>query len=244
MFQGQPLHPFTHAMQVSTDTSKEGGALTLGNILHCKGNLIHPKLHLNYMELKVVFLTLKEFQNLCLNKIMLIATDNTRVVAYINKEGDMKSGPLCALLERIMTWFSRKKVIFKARPILGWQNVIADNLSWLGQTIQIEWSLLSEVFKLICSWWPQPQVDLFATRFSNKVPQFVSPVPDPLAQTMNALSLPLGQSGPYAFPPVAILGKVVEEIKGLPVQKHHSDCSKVAQHALTLGPSGHIEPFP
>ena len=45
------------------------------------------------MELQVVFLALKEFQNLCEDNIVLIATDNTTEVAYINKEGGMKSGP-------------------------------------------------------------------------------------------------------------------------------------------------------
>ena len=51
------------------------------------------KLHTNYLKIKAVFLALKEIQDLCLNKIVLIATDNTMVVAYINKEGD-DVGPL------------------------------------------------------------------------------------------------------------------------------------------------------
>ena len=44
------------------------------------------KLHINYMELKAVFSAPKEFQVLCLNQIIIMATDNTTVVAYINKE--------------------------------------------------------------------------------------------------------------------------------------------------------------
>ena len=139
------------------------------------------RLHINYLELNVVILDLKEFQDLCLNKIVLIATDNTIVFAYINKEGGMKLGPLCALLFRILAWCSRKQVTLKARHIPGWLNVITDKLSRLGQTIQTEWSLLPEIFHLICSWWHQPQVGLFATRFNNKVPQFVSPVLDGIA---------------------------------------------------------------
>ena len=69
----------------------------------------------------------------------LITTDNTTVVAYMNKEG------LCALLWRILTWYSRKQVTLKARHISCWLNVIADKLSRLGQTIHPKWSLLSEV---------------------------------------------------------------------------------------------------
>ena len=43
------------------------------------------------------------FKELCTNKIVLVATDNTTVVSYINKEGGMRLGPLCALLSRILT---------------------------------------------------------------------------------------------------------------------------------------------
>ena len=53
-----------------------------------------------------------------------------------------------------------------------------------------EWSLLQEVFQAICNRWHRPQIDLFATRFNNKLPLFVSPVLDPLVTAVNALSLP------------------------------------------------------
>ena len=91
----------------------------------------------------------------------------------------MKLGPLCALLWRILSWCARRQAILKARHIPGWLNVIADKLSRLGQTIQTDWSLHPEVFQAICSRWHQSQVDLFAARFNNKLPQLVSPVPDP-----------------------------------------------------------------
>ena len=41
------------------------------------------------------------------------ATDNTTVVSYINKEGGIRSGPLCTLLWRILTWCTRKQVTLK-----------------------------------------------------------------------------------------------------------------------------------
>ena len=75
------------------------------------------------------------------------------------------------------------------------------------------------VFHTICSWWHQPQVDLFATRFNNKLPQFVSPVPDPQAWAVDALSLSWENLDPYAFPPAAILGEVVEKIQDYPCNR-------------------------
>ena len=145
---GQPLHPIKHALQIFTDASKEGWGAHL-NEFTARGtwSLPESKLHINYLEHKAVFLALKEFQNLCANKIVLVATDNTTVMLYINKEGGMRSGTLCALLWRILTWCTRHQVTLKARHIPGRLNVVADKLSRLGQTIQTEWSLLPEVFQ-------------------------------------------------------------------------------------------------
>ena len=88
VLQGQPLHPVKHALQIFTDASKEGWGAHL-NEFTARGSWLVPesKLRINYLELKAVFLALKEFQNLCVDKIVLVATDNTTVVAYINKEG-------------------------------------------------------------------------------------------------------------------------------------------------------------
>ena len=130
----------------------------------------------------------------------------------------MKSGPLCALLWSIFTWCTRKQVNLKARHIPGRLNVV-DKLSSLGQTIQTEWSLLPEVFQTICSRWHRPQIDLFATRVNNKLPLFVSPVPDPLGSAVDALSLPWEDLDAYAFPPAAILGKLVEKLQDSPYKR-------------------------
>ena len=119
---------------------------------HCKVNLVPYRKQATHKlpGTNGGFLALKEFQDLCKNNIVLIATDNTTVAAYINKEGGMKSGSLCALLWRILTWCARKQVTLKARHIPGLLNMVADRLSRLGQTIQTEWSLLPEVFQAIC----------------------------------------------------------------------------------------------
>ena len=199
---------------------KEGWGAHLGeHTARGAWSVPESKLHINYLELKAVFLALKEFQDLCTTKIVLVATDNTTVVAYINKEGGMRSGPLCALLWRILTWCTNHQVTLKARHIPSHLNVIADKLFRLGQTIQTEWSLLPEVFQRLCRKWHRPQIDVFATRFNHKLPQFVSPVPDSLAVAVDALTLTWEDLDTYAFPPTAILGKVVEKLQDSPCRK-------------------------
>ena len=98
----------------------------------------------------------------------------TRSSTYINKEGGMKSGSLCALLWRLLMWCNQRQIVLRARHIPGHLNVIADKLSRHGQVIQTEWSLLQEVFDRICRRWHKPEVDLFATKFNHKLPRFVS----------------------------------------------------------------------
>ena len=65
------------------------------------------KLHINYLELKAVFLALKD---LCYDKIVLVAGNNTTMVSHLNKEGGMRSCPVFALLWRILTLCTRKQV--------------------------------------------------------------------------------------------------------------------------------------
>ena len=119
--------------------------------------------------------------------------------------------------------------------------MVADKLSRLGQTIQTERSLLPEVFQTICNRWHRPQIDLFATRFNNKLPLFVSPVLDLLATAVDVLSLNWEDLDTYAFPPAAILGKVMEKLQDTPC-KRIILIAWVAQHALVLGSSGHVHP--
>ena len=57
--------------------------------------------------------------------------------------------------------------------------------------------------------WGRPQIDLFATRFNNKLPTFLSLLPD---QAVDALSLHWETLEAKAFPPVSLLGKVLSKV--------------------------------
>ena len=98
---GQPLHTLKHAPHIITSASKEGwGAHLKEHTARGTWSLPESKLHINHLELKAVFLALKEFQDLCCNNIVLVATDNTTVVTYINKEGGDEVGlTVCPTVE-------------------------------------------------------------------------------------------------------------------------------------------------
>ena len=54
----------------------------------------------------------------------------------------------------------------------------------------------------------------------------------------------MGVSGHICLPTSSHLWQSGGEVPGLPMQENHSDSSRVAQHALVLGPSGHVQADP
>ena len=116
--------------------------------------------------------------------------------------------------------------------------MVADKLSRVGQTIQTEWFLLPEVFHSICSRWHRPKIDILP-RGSVCVTDTGSP-----GHSSGCAQSPMVGSGSIHLPIINHIGQSGGEVAGLPMQENHSDCSGVAQHALVLGSSGHVQPNP
>ena len=54
--------------------------------------------------------------------------------------------------------------------------------------------------------------DLFATNLNTKLPTYVSPIPDPQAWAVDALNISWKNMIGYAFPPTALLPRVVQKL--------------------------------
>ena len=96
VMRGADLLPKDHNIQLFTDASNEGCGAHLEQT-STKGLWSDrgKRLHINVLELKAVFLALQSFKDQCQNQTVLVATDNSTVVAYINKRGVTEK---CALL--------------------------------------------------------------------------------------------------------------------------------------------------
>ena len=139
VMRGADLHPKDHSIQLFTDASNEG----LGTHLDqssTKGlwSDQEKRPHINVLELKAVSLALRSFKDQCQNQMVLVAMDNSTVVAYINKQGGAHSAEMCALLWKIMTWCIHYHITLKARHISGCLNVMADLLSRSNQVQSTE----------------------------------------------------------------------------------------------------------
>ena len=76
------ITPTEYALQILTDTLRRVGHSLKGT--HCKGNLAPSEASYTLISgIKGGLLALKEFQNLCLNNIAVVATDNPMVVFCI-----------------------------------------------------------------------------------------------------------------------------------------------------------------
>ena len=139
VMKGSDLHPKDHGIQLFTDASNEGWDTHLEQTsAKCLWLDREKRLHINVLELKVVSLALQRFKNQCQNQTVLVATDNSTVVAYISKQDGTHLAEMCALLWKIMTWCHFYHITLKARHIPGCLNVMADLLSRSDQVQSTE----------------------------------------------------------------------------------------------------------
>lgn len=209
--------PITQSLPVRTiftDASKAGwgghmGALTASG--EWPTNLRQE--HINRLELEAVFLTLRKFESEVPPGHIRIRSDNKTVVALINHQGGTHAPNLSIRAEEILIWAFRKNWQLSARHVAGSANVMADLLSRPEAIIQTEWTLDQGVLERVWEGWEKPLVDLFATKFSKRLPIYVSPVEDPEAWKIDAMEIDWRGLQAYAFPPLSLIGKVVEKAR-------------------------------
>ena len=207
--------------------------------MHCKGNLVHSRKQVAHKSpgAKGGLSGPKRVPRPLFKQHSPGSHRQHNSGCLYQQRGGMKSGSLCAVLGRILSWCTRKQGTLKARQIPGRLNVIADKLSRLRQAIETEWSLHPEVFQAICSRWHQPQVDLFAPTVcvtGPRHPGLGSGRTQPV----------LGKSGPICLPTSSHLWQSGGEVTGLPLQQDHFDRPRVTQHALVWGSSGNVQSDP
>ena len=126
---GYPFHPQEHNTLIFTNASNQGWRAHLENMTVSGNWKIKKLLHINVLELKAVFLALKELSKQILDKSVLIATHNATVVSYLSKQEGTHSWDRCLLVWRILAYCNPRNILIGARHIQGCLNVIVDSLS-------------------------------------------------------------------------------------------------------------------
>ncbi|CEP11776.1 hypothetical protein, partial, partial [Parasitella parasitica] len=161
---------------------------------------------INWRELKAAHLALKTFHPPP-NSTVLIRTDNTTSLSYINKQGGTRSLPLLELATEVWTWCLQHKIMIQAQHIQGLHNKIADFES-RRQFFKNQWMIKPHIFQQIQQTWGPFSIDLFADRTTRLLPNYVSWMPDPEARYTDALSIPWNNFlNPYANPPWNLISR-------------------------------------
>ena len=214
VLKGSPLETPPPKRTLYTDASLTGwGAFLEGRTLSGTWNRKETSFHINMLEMMAVRNALEGLLPQLRKTSVSLAVDNSTVVAYINNQGGTKSQDLCLLTREILLFCQKNQICLQVRHIPGKLNVLADTLSRSIKPVITEWTLSQEIFNFLTQVWDRPHIDLFATSLNNRLPTFVSPVPEEKALATDAFSLNWDGMHTYAFPPFNLVGRVVHKLQ-------------------------------
>ena len=212
---GVPLEKPPAQLTMKTDACTSfgwGGYIVNGPFAQGKWSARESTEHINWLEMMAVWNCLREFQAVVTGKSILLQSDNMTVVHYVNKEGGTRSAKLCYLAWDLLLWCRENTVSIRAVHLAGSDNHLADLLS--RKTISpLEWSLEDSVVNRLFHQLGRPHIDLFASHENAKLPTYCSWIPDPQALAIDALTLDWKNMLAYAFPPIALIQKVLDKVE-------------------------------
>ncbi len=208
---GVPLEQVSRHAVVYTDASAKGwGATFNGHAV--SGVWTDPQLHwhINCLELLAVHLALNRLKRRLRGEHVLVRTDNTATVAYINRQGGLRSRRMSQLARHLLLWSRKHLRSLRAIHIPGLLNRTADELS--RAALPGEWRLHPQTVQLIWRRFGLAQVDLFASLETSHCQLFYSLTDGTLGTDALAHSWPRGLRK-YAFPPVSLLAQTLCKVR-------------------------------
>ena len=201
-------NPITASFEV--DASESGWGAALGDCL-AKGNFDRSiaRKSSNFRELTAVLLAILAFNNKLKEKHVLIFSDNTTAIAYINNRG----GPHNDLTElAIKIWQQAEKLglSITCRHLAGIANVTADRLS--RSPDRHNWMLNPNLFQFLEELWGPHSVDRFATFQNRQVLRYNSRFWDVGTEAVDAFSQQWSGENNYVNAPWALLPRIIEKL--------------------------------
>ena len=197
-----------------TDASNEGwGAVFEGERTGGRWSESELQFHINVLELRAVLLGLQSFFKNEIDVEVLVKSDNTTAVAYINNMGGSKSNQCQSVAKEIWQFCESKDIWIVATYIPGSINTEADFMS-RHFTDNTEWVLNQHIFEKITDTWGHPEIDMFASRLNHKVNKYVSWGKDPSALYTDAFTVDWDEwELIYLFPPFSLIAKCLRRIR-------------------------------
>ena len=152
------------------------------------------------LEFEAVARALFQFVHLVRGRKVLVRSDSTTVVAYINRQGGTHSFSLLGQAWDLFLWTSQQEITLQAIHLPGIYNTRADALSRQWQQA-FEWNLNPAIFAQVATRCGiHPQVVLFASPTNNQTTMFCSQYPLYRGWHVNALAFRWRGHVPTFFP--------------------------------------------
>ena len=192
---------------ISTDASMKGwGAVCQGCSVWVLWRPSWRGVHVNLLKLEAVCQVLVNFLPVSWGKPVLIRTDNSAVVSYINRQGGMHSWPLHNRAHRLLLWAQARGVSLRAVYLPGKDNVAADLLSrggpLPGNIVQATWGRFGRA-----------QVDLFASQETTHCPWWYSMIGPQGHIGGGCPSIHMAPRPSVRFPPLPLLPAVLARVR-------------------------------
>ena len=206
---GSPIRSPAPTLFITTDASMTGwGAVCESQRTNGRWSDSERAQHINVLELKAAFLALKSFLKNQSHKVVCLRMDNTTAVAHVNNKGGTHSPCLLALTLELWQWCLERNIMISAQHVPDKLNTIADLESRVFNDSS-EWKIAPQI---ISPFLKGCEIDLFASRLSAQLPQYVSWRPDPEAVHADALTMDWAPFKGYAFPPFNLIPAVLNKV--------------------------------
>lgn len=187
-----------------------GSSLSTGESFSGVWSLPDSKEHINFLELKAIYLSILHFLPKLVGRSISFHCDNSCAVAYFNKIGGTFSKKLCFLSIDIWHLIRSSNFYCQAFFISGRNNQSADYLS--RHSNLHEYSLSLEAFHRLINLIPfRLEIDLFASNRNKKLNTYVSIFLDSDALFVDAFSK-TWPSNIYVFPPLPMVGRALMKV--------------------------------
>lgn len=205
---GRPFQDLRPTRTLTTDASLTGWGATLGTWMTSgQWTPQEMRLHINILETEAVIRAISEWADRLRGHAVVVRTDNTTAMAYINREGGTRSAVLTDRIWCLLSLCDRLGIALRAAHIAGSSNLVADALSrGMGDhEISLSQSWADRLFRMFGT----PAVDLFASRRNHRLPRFCTRYPEPGAWATDAFSVRWDGLYVYAFPPLGLVQRVL-----------------------------------
>lgn len=197
---------------ITSDASLSGyGAYTDKGSVSGQWSKEEKGYHINELELLALYYGLNSLMGIS-NVHILARLDNTTAIAYINRQGGCHSSGCLRVAQLIWTWCERKNNTIVASYINTRDNYIADELSRLKSQDTSDFQLGKKHFEKLCKSFGNVAIDLFASKNTKQCSRYVSWLPDPFCEAVDAFTLRWNEYF-FAFPPFNLVGRVLRKIE-------------------------------